>query len=85
MIDKILELITNPFKALLATITGTAAGSVPKMATILADTQMTSFDRGFQHTVWALTSLVALSALITFVQKQIDRYKLKNQSHEKDS
>jgi len=85
LLHKIIEIITDPFKALIATASGTAAGTIPKAATYMSQTEMTNFDKAFQHTVWLLTVLVAISALISFGQKQIDRYKSKNNSNETNS
>lgn len=78
------EIITNvvesPFKSLLTSVTGLVLGYVPKIQTTILNTQMTEFDKGFQHVAWFLTSAVAVTAIITFIQKQVDRYKNKKKN-----
>jgi hypothetical protein len=76
--NRLIEIITSPLKATIATLGGATIGSTPSVVNSIADTSMTNFDRFFQHGVWTFTILVAISALISFTQKQIDRYKSKH-------
>lgn len=76
-----IDLIQDPFKSMIATLSGTLIGYTPKLQTIILDTQITSFDRGFQHAVWFVTIVVAILAIISGVQKQVDRYRKNHKKH----
>ena len=77
--DKILmDFLDSPMKTFLTTLSGTILGYVPigKIA-IFASTLQENVDTAFQHTVWTFTILVAITSLVSFIQKQYDRYKLR--------
>lgn len=76
-----IDLIQDPFKSLIATLSGTLIGYTPKINTILLNTEITSFDRGFQHAVWFVTIIVAIFAIISSTQKQVDRYRKNHKEH----
>ena len=77
--QRLIDLIQDPIKAFITTITGTLFGYIPSVPAVVYNTQVSPIDIGFQHTVWTLTGIVAIFAIISGVQKQIDRYK-KNHS-----
>jgi len=73
-INMILEVVESPMKSLMATITGTVTGYIPMVANNLTNVTSNTIDTMFQHTVWTFTSIVALTAIISWVQKQRDRW-----------
>ena len=77
--DKIfMGFLNSPMKTFLTTLSGTILGYVPiGKITIFASTLQENVDTAFQHTVWTLTILVAITSLVNFIQKQYDRYKLR--------
>lgn len=78
------QLITNPIKAAWTVATGTFTGYIPNLANIMDQSNVSEIDTWFQHTVWTLTILVAITALISWVQKQIDRIKKKREERENE-
>lgn len=84
MIDKLsdylLSIIQSPAKSSITTILGTVTGYLPSTIATLTNEPVFTVDVIFQRLVWTLTSIVAITAIITWVQKQIDRYK-KNKLH----
>ena len=73
-----MDFLNNPMKTFLTTLSGTILGYVPiGKITIFASTLQENVDTAFQHTVWTLTILVAITSLVNFIQKQYDRYKSK--------
>ena len=79
---RLLELIQDPVKAFITVMFGTLFGYTPTLDAMIYKTEITSVNVAFQHTVWTLTSIVALFAIISSVQKQVDRYK---QNHPEDN
>ena len=77
--QRLIDLIQDPIKAFITTITGTLFGYIPSVPAVVYNTQVSPIDIGLQHTVWTLTGIVAIFAIISGVQKQIDRYR-KNHS-----
>jgi hypothetical protein len=75
MLDRFIDLIQSPFKSLLAVITGTATGYAPEFLSVMLNSNPTRVDTFFQHTVWLITFCVGITALITWVQKQVDRWR----------
>lgn len=73
--ERLYQLIESPIKAFIATLSGTILGYTPNISSAVTGIDTTSLDRGFQHAVWMLTIIVAIFAIISAVQKQIDRYK----------
>lgn len=73
-INMILEVIESPIKSLVATVTGTVTGYIPMVANNLTNVTGNNVDTIFQHTVWTFTSIVAITAIISWVQKQRDRW-----------
>ena len=75
MLNKLVEIIDSPFKSLTVTVVGTITGYIPITTNTLMSISSTTIDRMFQHTVWTLTSVVAITAIVSWVQKQIEREK----------
>ena len=73
-INMILEIIESPVKSLIATVTGAVTGYIPVVTNNLANVTNNTIDMMFQHTVWTFTSIVALTAIISWVQRQRDRW-----------
>lgn len=69
------NLIDSPGKSTLAVITGTITGYIPTSLSVFLNIPQTKADTFLQHTVWVMTILVALTALISWFQKQMDRYR----------
>ena len=84
--DKIfMDFLNNPMKTFLTTLSGTILGYVPiGKITIFASTLQENVDTAFQHTVWTFTILVAITSLVSFIQKQYDRYKSKHKKEEEN-
>lgn len=74
MINRILEIIQNPIRSAYAMVVGTATGYTPDLVNVIEKSSKTQVDTMFQHSVWTVTILVGISALISFIQKQYDRY-----------
>ena len=77
MLNHLINIIETPMKAAIATITGLVTGYIPMVVNNTANIVNNNVDTAFQHTVWTLTILVAITALVTWVQKQRERW-LKN-------
>ena len=75
MLNYLINVIETPMKATIATITGLVTGYIPMVVNNTANIVNNNVDTAFQHTVWTLTILVAITALVTWVQKQIYYYK----------
>jgi len=78
--ERLYQLIENPIKAFIATLSGTILGYTPNLSNAVTGIDPSTLDRGFQHAVWTLTIIVALFAIISAVQKQVDRYKTKHKN-----
>ena len=83
--DKVVEIIQSPMKASFATVTGAVTGYVPMMITDITNIQRNCIDRGLQHAVWTLTILGSISALVSWIQKQRDRWKKNHPKKTNDS
>jgi len=75
MIEKFIEIVNSPIKSTVTVVTGTATGYLPNLGAIMANNSISNIDTYFQHAVWAITILVGITALVSWCQKQIDRYK----------
>lgn len=75
IIQRIIETIESPIRASWTVLTGTILGYTPKIATEITEQNLSNMDIYFQHAVWTITILVGISALISWVQKQLDRRK----------
>lgn len=75
MLNKLLEIIETPMKAAITTVTGLITGYIPTTVNDIAEINNNKIDMAFQYIVWSLTILVAITALITWTQKQIEQYK----------
>lgn len=73
MLQKLIEIIENPAKAAYTVVAGTATGYAPKVVNAIDQSSSSNIDTYFQYGVWAITIMVGIAALISFVQKQIDR------------
>ena len=74
MLDKIINIIESPMKSLIATITGTVTGYIPLVTSNIMDVASSNIDKAFQHTVWTFTIIVAIASIVSFIQKQRDRW-----------
>jgi len=77
MLNHLINIIETPMKAAIATITGLVTGYIPMTVSNITNIANNSIDTMFQHTVWTLTSIVALTAIVSWIQKQRERW-LKN-------
>lgn len=73
--DKLMDFIIEPTKAIYTVVTGTILGYTPAVVNNTLGNDLSKIDTIFQHTVWTLTIIVAITAIISFGQKQYDRYK----------
>lgn len=81
--DKLMDFIIEPTKAIYTVITGTILGYTPNVVNNTLGNDLSKIDTYFQHTVWTLTIIVALTAIISFSQKQYDRFKkIKKKPHD---
>jgi hypothetical protein len=76
MIQKIVEIIQNPVKASIATVTGAVTGKVPDLIG-----NITSVDKAFQHSVWTVTLVLGMLGIISAIQKQIDCYRKRHDKY----
>ena len=75
MLNKIIDLIQSPGKSLITVISGTATGYVPDLLSVILRISESKIDIYFQQSVWLITIVVGITATISWVQKQRDRYK----------
>ena len=75
MLSRLINIIENPMKSRIATITGTVTGYIPTTLTTLTHEGNDSINTAFQHAVWTFTIIVAITAIISWIQKQYDRWK----------
>lgn len=83
MLTRLISIIENPMKSLIATVTGTVTGYIPTTLANITHTQNNNIDTAFQYAVWILTIIVAITAIISWCQKQRDRW-LKNHRNEEE-
>ena len=86
-LDKLfIDFLNSPMKTFLTTLSGTILGYVPvgKITIFANEFESHTVNTAFQHVVWTLTILVAITSLVNFVQKQYDRYKSKNKKGEEN-
>ena len=74
IVETLTKTIETPMKAAITTVTGLVTGYIPMTVNKIVDIPNSSIDTAFQHTVWTLTSIVALTAIISWIQKQRDRW-----------
>ena len=79
--DSIFAFIIHPYKGAATVFSGTILGYLPNTIATVINTRL-PIDTLFQHVVWTLTSLVAITALISFFQKQWDRYRKNKKERE---
>jgi len=84
MLNYLINIIETPMKAAIATITGLVTGYIPMTVSNITNIANNSIDTMFQHTVWTLTSIVALTAIVSWVQKQRERWLKNHPSKEKN-
>ena len=75
IINMLLSIIVDPIKSFYTVGSLVVTSYVPQFKFVLLDSQVNSFDRGFQHVVWSLACLVSISALYTFIEKHIGNKK----------
>jgi hypothetical protein len=75
LIHWLCELTNNSLKSAIATATGSAVGYTPSVVATIDGNQLSRVDVFFQHSVWTITIIVGVLAVINGIQKQIDRYK----------
>jgi len=74
MLNHLINIIETPMKAAIATITGLVTGYIPMTVNNITNIANNGIDTMFQHTVWTLTSIVAITAIVSWVQKQRERW-----------
>jgi len=80
LMKELFDLIDNPIKASITTLSGTILGYVPQVGSTIESKDMTYINTLFQHGIWTLTGIVAIFAIISAIQKQVDRYRAKHPS-----
>jgi hypothetical protein len=75
MLNTIIEIIESPVKSFLASLSGAITGSLPLAITEITGNLVTPTIHYMQYAVWYLTAILAITSLVTWIQKQIDRYK----------
>lgn len=75
MLNVIIDIIQTPAKSFLASLSGAITGSLPLAITEMTGNLVTPTIHYMQYAVWYLTAILAITSLITWIQKQIDRYK----------
>lgn len=73
LVLEFIKIIEDATKSLVATATGAVTGYVPMLSASINNVQPTSYDMMFQYTVWTITIIVGVLAIINGIQKQIDR------------
>lgn len=84
ILDALSAVIETPMKAAITTITGLVTGYIPMTVNRISDVSPNGVDTAFQHTVWTLTSIVALTAIVSWIQKQRDRWLTNHPKKPKD-
>lgn len=67
--------LSSSAKSLTTVISGAVAGSAPTILESVTGAVKTPVEFYFQIVVWSLTIVVAITAIITWCQKQKDRWK----------
>lgn len=75
MLLDLFQKLTKPGNSFFTTISGTITGSIPTAVEAVTKMQRTQTEIAFQHTVWTITIILGITGIITFWQKQKDRYK----------
>lgn len=84
MLNTLLDIIQTPVKSLAVSFTGALTGTLPLAVTEYTGAVLSPPVHFMQYAVWYLTALVAIASLVSWIQKQIDRYhKLHHQEPKK--
>lgn len=83
MLQSLIEIIQSPVKSFIASVTGTLLGYIPSSIAVIAGVAVTPQVNFLQIAVWVFTILLAASSLVTWTQKQIDRYHSKHKHNER--
>lgn len=75
LLQEIINIIQNPVKATYTIFTGTITGYAPDAINIIDGGQKNNIDIWFQYGVWSVTIIIGITAIITWIQKQYDRYR----------
>lgn len=84
ILNHIINVIESPFKSLIATISGGIIGYIPTTINMVGNIKNNTIDKMFQHTVWTITILVGITAIVTWIQKQRDRWLEKHPKNNRD-
>ena len=87
MLNTIVDIIQTPIKSFAVSLSGAITGSLPLAVADITDKAIVPTVHFMQYAVWYLTAILALTSIVTWVQRQIDRYrKLHNEvkHNEKD-
>lgn len=80
LFNSLLEIIESPLKSFIASVTGTVLGYVPLVATRVTGDALPQSVSFLQQCVWIVTIILALTSIVTWIQKQWDRYKRKHKN-----
>lgn len=74
MLQSLIEIIESPVKSLIASLIGTVMGYVPTAFMWITGVIVTPPAHYLQIIVWIATTILAITSVVSWVQKQIDRY-----------
>ncbi len=78
MLQTLIDVIETPIKSFVATLSGSTIGTVPLVVTSVTGQALSPSIHYMQYAVWYLTAILAITSIITWVQKQRDRWKAKH-------
>ena len=85
--DWFTDIVNTPSKALVTTAGSAVAGYIPNAINdctdVLTTTAISTTGEMLQNGAWMFSILVGMSALFSFGQKQVDRYKSRKCTNEK--
>lgn len=75
MLNTIVDIIQTPIKSFAVSLTGAITGSLPLAVADVTSKPIVPTVHFMQYAVWYLTAILALTSIVTWIQRQIDRYR----------
>lgn len=78
MLRILIDIIETPAKSFFATLGGSTIGTLPLAITEATGQALSPSVHFMQYAVWYLTAILAITSIVTWVQRQCDRWKQKH-------
>ena len=75
ILNTLVDIIQTPVKSFVASLTGAITGTVPLAIGQITGNAIAPTVHFMQYAIWYLTAILAITSIITWIQKQVDRYR----------